>query len=113
MTVIIDEHKYVELPEYIPPGEFLQLLKWLKYNKNYKWTTIDNVVSGLTKHKLDRRTMNYARNVWGAYCYRTKSIPIREPENLADELVFAMFPWYGPSALRAIDTFYRKIKELQ
>lgn len=112
MTVNIVEHKDVEIPEYIPPGEFLQLLKWLKYNKNYKWTTISNIVSGLVAHKRDKRTMNYARNVWADYCNRNTSIPIREPEDLADELVFAMFPWYGPCVLRAIQTFYREINKL-
>lgn len=98
-------------PEYISPEEFVRLLKWLRYNKKYKWTTIDNIASGLIGRKRDRRTTNYSRNVWATYLDRDKSIPIREPEDLAEKLVFLMFPLYGPSILRAIQIFYREINK--
>jgi hypothetical protein len=98
-------------PEYISPEEFVRFLKWLRNNKKYKWTTIDNVASGLIGRKRDCRTTNYSRNVWVSYCDRDTSIPIREPEDLAEKLVFLMFPWYGPSVLRAINTFYREINK--
>lgn len=98
-------------PEYISPEEFVRFLKWQRCNKKYKWTTMDNVASGLIGRKRDTRTVNYARNVWDSYCNRTKSIPIREPEDLAEKLVFLMFPWYGPSVLRAIQYFYREINK--
>lgn len=98
-------------PKYISPEEFVRFLKWLRCNKKYKWTTIDNVASGLVGRKRDRRTMNYSRNVWVSYCNRDKSIPIREPEDLAEKLVYLMFPWYGPSVLKAIQTFYREINK--
>jgi hypothetical protein len=97
--------------EYISPEESVQLLKWLWYNKKYKWTTIDNIISGLMGCKRDRRTRNYSRNVWATYLDRDKSIPIQESEDLAEKLVFLMFPLYGPSVLRAIDTFYREINK--
>lgn len=99
------------VPEYISPEEFVHLLKWMRCNKKYKWGTIYNVVSGLTVRKRDTRTVNYACNIWNSYCDRTKSIPIQEPEDLAEKLVFLMFPWYGPSVLRAIQTFYREINK--
>ena len=98
-------------PEYISPEEFVRLLKWLRTNKRYKWTTIDNIASGLIDRKRDRRTTNYSRNVWATYLDRDKSIPIREPDDLAEKLVFLMFPWYGPSVLRAINTYYREINK--
>ena len=98
-------------PEYISPEEFVRFLKWMRYNKKYKLTTIDNVVSGVIGRKRDRRTTNYSRNVWAAYLDRDKSIPIRESEDLAEKLVVLMFPWCGPSVLRALNTFYREINK--
>lgn len=99
------------VPKYISPAEFVLFLKWMRNNRKYKWVTIDNVASGLVGRKRDCRSTNYARNVWVDYCDRTKSIPIQEPEDLAEKLVFLMFPWYGPSVLRAIQTFYREINK--
>lgn len=98
-------------PEYISTEEFVRFLKWLRYNKRYQWTTIDNIASGIMGRNRNKRITNYAHNVWNSYCDRTKSIPIQEPEDLAEKLVFLMFPWYGPSVLRAIQTFYREINK--
>jgi hypothetical protein len=98
-------------PEYIPADELVQFIMWMKFSKHYGWKTVYNIIAALTNRKKDHHTQRYASNMWSYYDTRDTSVPIKEPDNLAENLVIMTFPTHGTQAILSLIAFYEKVKK--